>query len=387
MLTTVPGTWMRGAVQRAESSAGHGDGSPNPPGPAQSNSNYLWCTGHLPRWVGHKSYCHPAETACFISPHNTRSLGEVGGNIWFFFSFNAPLDLAASGRRVRGRSLSNHFTKPLAPTKYPPLLTNGISRLSQLRFFSIPVKWFCSWCLVPVAKGCRTTQKISEMQPGDAAQHSFLSIFLGKAIGAVSKWPAGNLVVLLLSTDPSMSLAMLSIPPRAPLSFCFIKLQYICHACSLTPEIQCLAPLICELSMPSVNPYNTSKLPPSLLLLALFLNSRGFNFLSKTFQSPNNLHKDCLHFLRGENSGTGWCWPARRSPRMPRDPRCLWSKRRTRCPRNKRWGPKSQRWTLWYEMAFLLWDRGSKLRLEQWLPWHWLLWAAVESNRSGKHPI
>lgn len=41
MLTTAPGMWMRGALQRAESSAGHGEGSPNPLGSAQPSSNYL----------------------------------------------------------------------------------------------------------------------------------------------------------------------------------------------------------------------------------------------------------------------------------------------------------------------------------------------------------
>lgn len=33
-----------------------------------------------------------------------------------------------------------------------------------------------------------------------------------------------------------------------------------------------------------------------MLLIILFLNFKLFGFLSKTFQSLNNLHKDCLHF-------------------------------------------------------------------------------------------
>lgn len=57
--------------------------------------------------------------------------------------------------------------------------------------------------------------------------------------------------------------------------------------------------------MPSVNPYNAPKLPHPLLLIALFLRFKGFGFLSKTFQSPNNLHKDCLHFSEVRIVGLG----------------------------------------------------------------------------------
>lgn len=61
-----------------------------------------------------------------------------------------------------------------------------------------------------------------------------------------------------------------------------------------------------------------------------------------------------VSFLRGENSGTAWCWPTCHSSRMSRDPRCLWPKRRSRSPRNKRWGPQNQWWALWDGMVLFL---------------------------------
>lgn len=52
-------------------------------------------------------------------------------------------------------------------------------------------------------------------QLGDAAHHSFLSMFLGKVMGQFqTDMLSGNLVEPLLSTDPSMSLTVLSITPQ-----------------------------------------------------------------------------------------------------------------------------------------------------------------------------
>lgn len=72
-------------------------------------------------------------------------------------------------------------------------------------------------------------------QLGDVAQPSFLSVFLGTVMGAISNWAgAGKFGRALLSTDPPMPLSLLLTPPRAHLSFCFIDLQCICHACNVS---------------------------------------------------------------------------------------------------------------------------------------------------------
>lgn len=53
--------------------------------------------------MGQKSYCHSAETACFISPQNTRNLGRGAGNMILFLLGFFFFNLAVSRRRVRGR--------------------------------------------------------------------------------------------------------------------------------------------------------------------------------------------------------------------------------------------------------------------------------------------
>lgn len=72
-------------------------------------------------------------------------------------------------------------------------------------------------------KGCRAILRIGQVlagsqapwQLGDAAHHSFLPIFLGNVMGRFqTDMLSGNLVEPLLSTDPSMSLTLLSIPPQ-----------------------------------------------------------------------------------------------------------------------------------------------------------------------------